>query len=170
MHAAINESIQSPLFWLTVVTVPLLVAIAGVYLVRLIDKSTGATLAIAKKLWGNTIAKREQRKRDLLNYLETDPMGIPTLLLASNSALLTGVALVCVAVALFSCTSFIVISHALKIVPQMSIFQAVLVLGGGFAADLLAFIGIVNLSTGLNLKRVLKNYPGFFQGLVRTWF
>jgi hypothetical protein len=77
MREIVNQSIQSPLFWLSIVLVPLVVTVAGAYLVRLIDRSTGATLAIAKTLWGRTIAKRELRKRELLNYLDTDPMGIP---------------------------------------------------------------------------------------------
>ena len=170
MRSIFNESIQSPLFWLTIVVVQLLIAIAAVYLVRLIDRSTGATLAIAKKLWGNTIAKRERRKQELQNYLDSDPMGVTTLLLASNSAILTGIACTCMAVIMFYCTGFIVIIHALKIVPQMSIFQALIVLVGGAIADLLAFVGVANISTGLNLKRVLKNHPRFFQGLVKIWF
>jgi hypothetical protein len=172
MREIVNESIQSPLFWLTIVLVPLViaVAVAAVYVVRVIDRSTGATLAIAKKLWGKSLAKREQNKRELLNYLDSDPNGIPTLLLASNSAILIGVALLCIAVALFYCTGFIVLSHA--VIPTLKIppFGGVIVLVGGFMADIVAFMGLANIGRGLNLKRVLKTHPSFFRGLVKMWF
>jgi len=170
MREILNQSIQSPLFWLTIVVAPLLVGVTCVYLVRLIDRSTGATLAIAKKLWGRTIAKRELRKLELLNYLDTEPMGIPTLLLASNSAILIGVAFICLAITLFFCTGFIMFSQTLPHAPKLPIFLAVILLVAGFTADLMALVGLANIGTGLNLKRVLKTHPGFFQGLVKTWF
>jgi hypothetical protein len=71
---------------------------------------------------------------------------------------------------MFFCTGFILFSHTLFHVQPFPIFQGVIALGGGFSADLLAFVGLANMNTGINLKRVLRNYPGFFQGLVKLWF